>query len=87
VGGFFLRGYVAWAAGDRDAARDLLRRAAEARGPEWKPQGTVAEGDVAARMHRDESPLAVFWESWDGGLDPDAAFAPLAERLAGRAEA
>ncbi|HEX6202061.1 MAG TPA: FG-GAP-like repeat-containing protein [Thermoanaerobaculia bacterium] len=84
VGGFFLRGYVAWSAGDRAAARDLLRRAAEARGPDWKPQGTVAEGDVAARMHRDESPLAVFWESWDGGLDPDAAFGPLAARLARR---
>jgi Flp pilus assembly protein TadD len=81
VGGFFLRGYVAWRGGDREAARDLLRRAAEARGPDWKPRGAVAEGDVAARMHRDESPLAPFWEGWDGTPDPAAAFGPLAAHL------
>jgi enediyne biosynthesis protein E4 len=84
VGGFFLRGHVAWQAGDGEAARDLLRQAAAARGPEWKPKGAAAEGDVAARMHRDGTPLADFWESWDGSLDPDAAFAPLAVRLAQR---
>lgn len=81
VGGYFLRGYVAWRQGDSDAARDLLRRAAKARGPDWKPEGAVAEGDAARRMHRDESPLAHAWQAWDGAADPAAAFAPLAAEL------
>ena len=81
VGGFFLRGYLAWKRGDAAAARDLLRQAAAARGPEWKPQGAAAEGDVKHRMHRDETPLSPYWEAWEGGLEPAAAFAPLAAHL------
>jgi tetratricopeptide (TPR) repeat protein len=84
VGGFFLRGWVAWSGGDEAAARELLRQTVAARGPDWKPEGTAAEGDVAARMHRDESPLAPFWQRWDGTLDPAAAYAPLAAELARR---
>jgi enediyne biosynthesis protein E4 len=84
VGGFFLRGHLAWQAGDVEGASVLLRQAAAARGPEWKPEGAAAEGDVAARMHRDGSPLAAYWEAWDGSPDPAAAFAPLAARLARR---
>ncbi len=81
VGGFFLRGYVAWRRGDAAGARRLLAAAAEARGPDWKPEGTTAEGDTAKSGHREESPLAGFWERWDGGSEPSAAFAALAERL------
>jgi hypothetical protein len=82
VGGFFLRAYVAWRAGDTGRARELLRQAHQARGPEWKPEGSVAEGDVARRMHQDETPLSRFWQTWDGRDDP-AALAPLHEHLAG----
>jgi tetratricopeptide (TPR) repeat protein len=81
VGGFFLRAYVSWRRGDRSESIELLQAAQEARGPEWKPEGAVAEGDVAAKMHREESPLSDVWRAWDGGLDPEAAFAPLRRRL------
>jgi len=77
VGGFFLRAYLAHSEGDSAASAELLRAAQAARGPEWKPLGAVAEGDVRETMHVEISPLARFWESWDGGSDPDAAFARL----------
>jgi len=81
VGGFFLRAFLAWRDGDREESVRLLRQAQEARGPDWKPEGAVAEGDVAARMHRDETPLSHYWKTWDGGEDPAEAFAELAGRL------
>jgi tetratricopeptide (TPR) repeat protein len=84
VGGFFLRAYISWRDGDLSQSIDLLRTAHAARGEEWKPEGAVAEGDVAKRMHSEESPLARYWESWNGDPDPEAAFAALELRLAGR---
>lgn len=81
VGGFFLRGYIEWARGDRAAASLLLEQARAALGPEWKPEGSVAEGDVKERMHTEATPLSIFWESWDGGSDPAIAFAALDTRL------
>jgi tetratricopeptide (TPR) repeat protein len=81
VGGFFLRGYVAWRRGDEEGARALLRAAHAARGEEWKPEGAVAEGDVATRMHREDSPLALYWRAWDGGEDPAGAYRDLAAFL------
>jgi hypothetical protein len=33
-------------------------------------------------MHQEVSPLSVYWEQWDGTLDPDQAFQPLVEYLA-----
>jgi len=83
VGGFFLRGYLAWRERDRDQAVELLRKARKALGPEWKPKGAVAEGDVAVRMHQEETPLSRYWETWDGSEDPASAFGDLAERLGG----
>jgi tetratricopeptide (TPR) repeat protein len=77
VGGFFLRGYMAWKSGDRDASVGHLKSAVAARGEDWVPEGAVAEGDVAERMHRETSPLSVYWEQWDGDLDPDSVFADL----------
>jgi tetratricopeptide (TPR) repeat protein len=77
VSGFFLRGYVAWRRGDDEGARSLLANAREARGEEWKPEGTTAEGDVARQMHAEATPLSSFWMQWDGTSDPVAAFAPL----------
>ncbi len=77
TGGFFLRGYIAWKRGDTKAAADLLRQARSALGPEWKPAGVTAEGDVQKTMHVEETPLARFWKAWDGEPDPAAAYAPL----------
>ncbi|RMH18828.1 MAG: hypothetical protein D6696_12250 [Acidobacteria bacterium] len=83
AGAFFLRAYLAWRRGDEAASRALLEAARDARGPDWKPAGAVAEGDVARRMHRERSPLARFYQSWDGGAgDPAQVFAPLARHLA-----
>ena len=85
VGGFFLRGYLAWTAGDATAA-ELLAAAAAARGEDWKPAGAVAEGDVAKQMHRDVTLLSRFWESWDGFAAPESAFAELRAHLDGVAD-
>ncbi|HLE83090.1 MAG TPA: FG-GAP-like repeat-containing protein [Thermoanaerobaculia bacterium] len=81
VGGFFLRGYVAWKNGDAKAAAALLDQTRQALGPEWKPQGMVSEGDTTRTMHEDETPLARFWRAWDGQPDPDSAFAALDDFL------
>ncbi|MHC4992842.1 MAG: tetratricopeptide repeat protein, partial [Planctomycetota bacterium] len=81
VSGFYLRGYVAWKRGEDETAREMLRRAREALGEEWKPEGTTAEGDVARQMHAEVTPLSAFWMTWDGEADPDRAFAALDEHL------
>ncbi|MHC5115336.1 MAG: tetratricopeptide repeat protein, partial [Planctomycetota bacterium] len=85
VAAFYLRGYVAWKRGDHDAARDLLERAHEARGPEWVPEGMTAEGDVGRSMHTDETPLSRFCRQWDGTPDPSTAFGALDAYVAGAA--
>ncbi len=82
VGGFFLRAAIARQRGDLAAARRLLEQAAAARGEEWKPEGAVAEGDVARAMHREVSPLSRFWEGWDGVAEPQIALEPLSRHLA-----
>lgn len=81
AGGFFLRGYTAWKRGDAKAAAGLLGEAREALGPEWKPAGTVAEGDTERKMHEEETPLARFWRAWDGEPDPETAYAALDDHL------
>jgi len=83
VGGFFLRGYISWKNGEDEGGRELLIAAQKARGEDWKPKSAVAEGDVAKRMHTDETPFSRFWEHWDGELEPDAAFGPLGRFLEG----
>ncbi len=80
VGGLYLRAYAAWKEG-RGETGELLRAARAARGPDWKPEGAVAEGDVARRMHRESGPLTRFWEDWDGGDDPSGAFRDLDAHL------
>ncbi len=81
VGGFYLRGYIAWKKGDAKAAADLLRQARTALGPEWKPAGVTAEGDVQKTMHVEETPLARFWKAWNGEPDPASAYEGLEEFL------
>jgi hypothetical protein len=84
VGGFFLRGYLAWRNGQTAAAQELLQAARNARGKDWQPQGSTAEGDVLHRWHAEQTPLAQFWNEWDGATsDPAKAFAPLDKRLTG----
>ncbi len=80
-GSFFLRGYIAWKRGDNAKARAMLEAAVEARGPAWKPEGAVAEGDVKQKMHVDATPLLPYVAAWQGDLDPDKAFAELSEKL------
>jgi uncharacterized membrane-anchored protein len=77
VGALFLRGYVAWKRGEQEEARRLLEAAQKARGPDWKPRGAVAEGDVARRQYVEETPTSRFWEQWDGKPDPASAFHAL----------
>ncbi len=72
-----MRAYLAYLDGDSAASSELLRAAQAARGPEWKPPGAAAEGDVRQRMHVETSPLARFWESWDGNAAPTEVFRDL----------
>ena len=77
VGGLFLLGYVQWKRSDAAGAKAQLERTRAALGPEWKPKGATAEGDVARRAHSEASPLSRFWENWDGALRPARSYAPL----------
>ncbi len=87
VGGYFLRAYLAWKQGDTRASERFLQEARAALGPDWKPSGTTAEGDVQRRQHAESSPLSGFWERWNGVADPAASFAPLEAWLSARREA
>ena len=77
----FLRGYIRWKRGDAEAARQLLARCREALGPEWKPAGSTAEGDVERRAHADGTPLARLIGEWNGSTSPEVAYAPLDRHL------
>ncbi len=81
AGSFFLRGYIAWRNGDVPAASGFLETFREALGPEWKPEGTTAEGDVQKQLHSERTPLSRFWESWNGSIDPDSVFVEIHSHL------
>lgn len=81
VGGFFLRAFLSWREGDASSALTLLAAARKALGADWKPKGTTSEGDVETKQHQETSPLARFWEDWDGVSDPEQVFGPLKEFL------
>lgn len=81
VGGFFLRAFLAWQQGEPAEAKALLEQARTALGPDWQPKGATSEGDVLTKQHVHNTPLAAYWESWDGNLQPDAAFRELTQRL------
>jgi tetratricopeptide (TPR) repeat protein len=84
LGALFLRAYVKWSRGDGRGARSLLSAAADARGKDWKPRGSVSEGDVRARMFAEAGFLSPFWDSWDGSTDPSCAFRALGGFLSTR---
>jgi len=84
VGGLFFLGYLDWKQGDEASARERLQAAREALGPDWVPEGAVAEGDTEETMHEEESPLGRFVRAWDGRPEPDGAYATLEAFLASR---
>ena len=77
VGALYLRAYIAARNRNLPESTRLLERAQAARGPDWKPKGSVAEGDVRRRMFQDAGFLAPYWEQWDGTPNPERAFVPL----------
>jgi len=80
---WFLRGYIAWKRRDMREAAAMLAEARNARGRDWKPAGTVLEGDVRSRMHSDSGFLNLFEQRWSGDTDPQRAFANLDAFLRG----
>lgn len=77
VSAWFLRGYIAWEQKNGARAHAMLATARDARGPDWKPAGSVLEGDVQHRMYSEGSFLNVFAQDWDGSSDPERAYAQL----------
>jgi len=74
---WFLRGYIAWRRRDLQKASAMLTAAREARGPDWKPAGSVLEGDVKRLMYSESGFLNLFERQWDGSSDFARAYAPL----------
>jgi hypothetical protein len=74
---WFLRGYIAWKKHDKHETLTMLEATRTARGRDWKPAGSVAEGDVHQRMFRESGFLNVFEEQWNGSSEPDNVYAPL----------
>lgn len=77
VDAWFLRGFIAWKRGDYRQALEKLDSARLARGPDWKPAGSVLEGDVPRRMYSESGFLNVFERQWDGAPDPSRAYTSL----------
>jgi len=73
----YFRGYIAWKQHDDRRAAALLSQAHQALGPDWKPAGSVLEGDVRRRMYSESGFLGVFAQQWDGDLKPSLAYAGL----------
>jgi tetratricopeptide (TPR) repeat protein len=77
VNALFFRGYIAWRRGDPRQASVLLTAAGNARGPDWKPSGSVLEGDVQNRMFSESGFLTLFERQWDGSTEPTRAYVQL----------
>ena len=80
---WYFRGYVAWEEGDIETATAMLRSARTSLGPDWKPVGSVAEGDVRQRMFTEAGFLGVFAQQWDGTVTPARAYQRLEAYLRG----
>ena len=74
---WFLRGYIAWKRGDVRQASAMLNSARNSRGPDFKPTGSVLEGDVRRLLHSESGFLNLFERQWDGSLDPTRAYVRL----------
>jgi hypothetical protein len=64
----------------------MLDAALRARGPGWKPTGSVQEGDVKQRMFSEFGFLGVFEQRWDGTRAPERAYREMAAYLAAIAQ-
>ena len=60
----------------------MLAAALRARGPGWKPTGSVHEGDVKQRMFSEFGFLGVFEQRWDGTAAPERAYREMWAYLA-----
>lgn len=78
---WFLRGYIAWNQHDKRETLTMLEKTRAARGRDWKPAGSVAEGDVRQRMYSESGFLNVFEKDWDGSDDPARAYSKLRDYL------
>jgi tetratricopeptide (TPR) repeat protein len=74
---WFLRGYIAWKQRDFRRVSAMLVTARNARGRDWKPAGSVLEGDVQRRMYSESGFLSVFEQQWDGSPDVTGSYAQL----------
>lgn len=74
---WYFRGYIQWKRGDTHQAAVLLMQARNAFGPDWKPAGSVLEGDVRRRMYSESGFLGVFVQQRDGAVHPSVAYARL----------
>ena len=74
---WFLRGYIAWKERNAVQTAAMLDAARKTRDRDWKPAGSVAEGDVQHRMYSESGFLNVFEHQWDGSLEPGRAYGPL----------
>jgi tetratricopeptide (TPR) repeat protein len=74
---WFLRSYIAWKQRDLQRASAMLATARDARGRDWKPAGSVLEGDVQHRMYTESGFLNVFEQQWDGALELSRAYRQL----------
>jgi hypothetical protein len=77
VNAWFLRAYIAWKRNDFRQSSKMLVSAREARGRDWKPAGSVLEGDVQRRMYSEAGFLNIFEKQWDGSPTPEIAFGQL----------
>jgi len=74
---WYFRGYIAWKRGDARQSAAMLTRAKNALGPDWKPAGSVLEGDVRRRMYSEAGFLGVFAQQWNGAIQPSLAYTGL----------
>jgi tetratricopeptide (TPR) repeat protein len=79
---FFFRGYLAWKQKDLRRAAAMLDAARQARGRDWKPAGSVLEGDVKRRLFSESGFLGVFEQQWDGSAPAERAYKELDAYLA-----
>mgnify|MGYP001068240093 CR=1 FL=1 len=79
--------WLAFQRGDQRLVQRHLDAVRAARGPEWKPLKSTAEGDTARRFHEGGSLLKAEADAWDGAAAARGAFAGLERRLAGMRQA
>lgn len=72
--------WLAWQRRDSSSMRRHLDAVRRARGPEWKPNRSTAEGDTKRLFHEGGSLLKPAADTWDGDAVPEPTFAELRRR-------